>query len=49
MYPEKIEKFLSLSNEDKKAMGLAGRQHIEANFSRKKVIEAYLETIEKLV
>ena len=46
---EKIEKFLALPNEDKKAMGLKGRQHIEANFSRKKVIEAYLETIEKLV
>jgi galacturonosyltransferase len=46
---EKIEKFLSLSNRERKAMGEAGRRHIEENFSREKVIEAYLETINKLV
>ena len=46
---EKIEKFISLSNEEKKAMGLAGRRHIEESFSRERVIEAYLETIEKLI
>ncbi len=45
---EKIEKFIALSNAERKAMGQAGRRHIEANFSREKVIEAYLEAIEKL-
>jgi galacturonosyltransferase len=44
-----VEKFLSLSNNEKREMGLAGRRHIEENFSRKRVIEAYLETIEKLI
>ena len=46
---EKIERFITLSNEEKKAMGIAGRHHIEKNFSRERVIEAYLETIKKLV
>lgn len=46
---EKIEKFIALSNAERKAMGQAGRCHIEENFSREKVIEAYLDTIEKLI
>ncbi len=40
-----IKKFLALPNEERKSMGEKGREYIKANFSRKKVIEAYLEKI----
>lgn len=43
-----IESFLALSNEERKQMGLAGRKHIENNFSREFVIDAYLEKIKEL-
>ena len=46
---ELLKDMKNLSNEEKKAMGLAGRQHIEKSFSRERVIEAYLETIKKLI
>lgn len=39
---EKIEKFLELSWEEKKAMGLAGRQKVEQEFNRQIVIDKYL-------
>ncbi len=45
---ERIVKFLSLPNDERKSMGEKGREYIKANFSRKKVIEAYLEKINKL-
>ncbi len=37
----KIEKFLGLSYEDKKNMGLAGRRKVESQFSRHIIVEAY--------
>lgn len=45
---EQIKKFLALPNEERKAMGKKGREYIKANFSREKVIEAYLEKINSL-
>ena len=45
---DNIEKFLALPNEKRKEMGLAGRKHIEKNFSRELVIKAYLEKISEL-
>ena len=42
---EKIEKFLSLSHEEQKQMGLAGRQKVEREFDREIVISAYLKEI----
>lgn len=45
---EQIEKFLSLTNEERKNMGEKGREYIKSNFSREKVIEAYLEKINSL-
>lgn len=45
---EQIRKFLALPNEKRKIMGEKGREYIKANFSRKKVIEAYLEKINSL-
>lgn len=41
----KIEKFISLSNEQRKQMGLNGREKIEDNFNRKVVIKKYIEEI----
>ena len=45
---EQITRFLSLPNEERKIMGEKGREYIKANFSRKIVIEAYLEKINDL-
>ena len=44
----KIERFLSLTLEEKKQMGLAGRQKAERQFSRQIVVDAYLEEIERI-
>lgn len=40
---KKIEKFLALSWEEQKAMGLSGREKVEREFDRKIVVERYLE------
>lgn len=45
---ERIKKFLSLPNEERKAMGEKGREYIKNNFSRDIVIKAYLEKINSL-
>lgn len=42
---DKIEKFLKLSWEEKKAMGLAGRAKVEREFDRNIVVRKYLEEI----
>lgn len=44
-----IEKFLSLNNADRKNMGIAGRKHVEHNFSRQIVINKYIETINQIL
>ncbi|MCD8014691.1 MAG: glycosyltransferase family 4 protein [Lachnospiraceae bacterium] len=41
----KVEQFLSLSIEEKKAMGIAGRKKIEAEFDRQIVIDRYLDEV----
>ena len=43
-----IRKFLVMPNSERKAMGEKGREYIKSNFSREKVIEAYLEKINNL-
>ncbi|MBE6820947.1 MAG: glycosyltransferase family 4 protein [Ruminococcaceae bacterium] len=45
---EQIIKFLALPNDERKTMGEKGREYIKANFSREKVIEAYLDKISAL-
>ena len=45
---EAIEKFINLSYEEKKAMGLAAREKVERKFDRQIVIEAYMKEIEGL-
>ena len=43
-----LEKFLALSWEDRKNMGLAGRAKIEREFDRQIVVRAYEEEIERV-
>lgn len=43
---EKVEKFLSLSYEERREMGLAGRRKVEKEFDRKIVIDKYLKELE---
>lgn len=45
---EKIEKFLTLSYDEKKEMGLAGRRKVEREFDREIVVEAYMNEINHL-
>lgn len=45
---EKIETFLALPWEQKKAMGLAGRAKVEKEFDRQIVVEKYLNEVNKL-
>ncbi len=45
----RIERFLKLDNEIRKDMGLAGRKHVEENFSREIVVEAYKEKIREML
>lgn len=42
---EKVEKFLSLSNEEKKKMGLKGRKKVEKEFDRNIVVNKYMKEI----
>lgn len=42
-----IEKFLGMTWEEKRSMGLAGRKKIEKEFDRQLVVRAYKEEIEK--
>ncbi len=46
---ETVEKFLKMTNEERKAMGLKGREYVEENFSREIVVKAYLEKIKECV
>lgn len=42
---EAIEKFLALSNEERKEMGLAGRRKVEKEFDRQIIVDAYMKEI----
>lgn len=42
---EKIEKFLAISPEERKQMGLAGRRKVEREFNRQIVVDKYLEEL----
>jgi galacturonosyltransferase len=43
-----IRKFLKMDNEERRKMGLAGRRKMEREFNRKRVVEAYMEELEKV-
>lgn len=42
---EKVEKFLALTSEEKRQMGLAGRAKVEREFDRQIVIDSYKDEI----
>ncbi len=44
-----VEKFLAMPNSEREAMGLAGRRHVENNFSRQIVVDAYLEKMNEIL
>ncbi len=44
-----VEQFLQMPNDERRAMGLAGREHVENNFSRSIVVDAYLQKINAIV
>lgn len=46
---EKVEKFLALSYEEKKQMGLNGRAKVEREFDRNIVVIQYIESIRKQI
>lgn len=43
-----IERFILLSFDDKKVMGINARKHVEENFSREIVVNAYMDEIYRL-
>ncbi len=43
-----IEKFIALSNEEKREMGIAGRKKVEAEFDRQIVVNKYMKELELL-
>lgn len=43
-----VEKFLKLSNEDRRKMGLAGREKVEREFNRVDVVNSYLKEIDSI-
>jgi len=45
---EKIEKFLALTWEERRAMGLAGRAKVEKEFDRQIVVEKYMKEISEI-
>lgn len=44
-----IEKFLALDNNDRKSMGIQGREYVQSHFSRDIVVRAYLRKIRGLI
>ena len=44
----KIGKYLTLSFDEKRVMGLAGRKIVETKFDRRIVVDAYLRTVTEL-
>lgn len=44
-----LTRFIQMSWEDRRAMGLAGRRKMEREFDRRLVVQAYLEEIERAV
>ena len=44
-----IKMFLNMDNENREKMGIAGREYVEAHFSREIVKEAYLYKIRGII
>lgn len=46
---QKVERFILLTYEEKRTMGIAGRQKMEKEFDRRIVIDAYISEINKIL
>lgn len=44
---EAIDKFMKLSNDERKKMGIAGREKVEKEFDRKIVVNSYVDEVER--
>lgn len=44
-----VRRFLELSDEEQKRMGLAGREYVAANFDRRIVVDRYMSRLDKLL
>lgn len=44
-----ITKFLNLDNDTRKTMGIEGRKHVESNFSREIVVDAYIKKLREIM
>lgn len=44
-----VENFLGMSNEQRSIMGIAGRMHVENNFSREIVVKSYMDKIRDIL
>lgn len=45
---EALQKFRNLSSEQRKQMGIKGREHVENHFSREIIVNEYMKEIEKI-
>ena len=45
---EKVEKFLSLTFEQKREMGMRGREKVEREFDRNIVVDRYMKIVDDL-
>lgn len=46
---QKIQKFLTMTNEERKVMGIAGRKKIETQYDRQIVVKTYLDDIKQII
>lgn len=46
---EKIERFLSINNDERKTMGEAGRKYVKERFSREIVVNAYVDQMKNYI
>lgn len=46
---EAVDKFMRLSNSERKQMGLAGRQKVENEFDRQIVVQKYVDEVERII
>ena len=46
---EQMQRFMELSHEERVAMGLAGRTHVETNFSKTLVVDRTMEVINQVI
>ena len=44
-----VRRFMNMTSDEQKAMGLAGRKYIEENFDRSIVVREYMTRLDKII